>query len=36
MATKTTNLGTVKLTALHIEVSKQIQNYPDFLKVANH
>jgi hypothetical protein len=35
---KTTNLGldTVKLTALHTEVSKQIQNYPDFVKVANH
>jgi hypothetical protein len=36
MATKITNLGldTVKLTALHIEVSKQL-NYPDFVKVAN-
>jgi hypothetical protein len=34
MATKTTNLGldTAKLTALHIEVSKQIENYPDFCK----
>jgi hypothetical protein len=34
---KTTNLGldTAKLTALHIEVSKQIENYPDFCKVAN-
>jgi hypothetical protein len=31
---KTTNLGldTAKLTALHIEVSKQIENYPDFCK----
>jgi hypothetical protein len=30
---KTTNLGlTVKLTALHTEVSKQIQNYPTFAK----
>jgi hypothetical protein len=37
MASKTTNLGldTAKLTALHIEVSKQIENYPDFCKVAN-
>jgi hypothetical protein len=26
---------TAKLTALHIEVSKQIENYPDFCKVAN-
>lgn len=34
MAAKSTNLGleTVKLTALHTEVSKQIQNYPDFCK----
>jgi hypothetical protein len=34
MAAKTTNLGleTAKLTALHAEVSKQIQNYPDFCK----
>jgi hypothetical protein len=34
MASKTTNLGldTAKLTALHIEVSKQIENYPDFCK----
>jgi hypothetical protein len=25
-------LDTAKLTALHIEVSKQIENYPDFCK----
>jgi hypothetical protein len=37
MATKTTNLGleTAKLTALHIEVSKQIETILIFVKVAN-
>jgi hypothetical protein len=29
---KTTNLGLTETTALHIEVSKQIENYPDFCK----
>lgn len=34
MAAKNTNLGleTAKLTALHTEVLKQIENYPDFCK----
>jgi len=35
-AAKSTNLGleTAKLTAIHTEVSKQIQNYPDFCKTC--